>query len=209
MHGLRGCPGHWVFICFSVLPVGRVLGGIGMRGVGKEWVNWKSLTVSDSLQPHGLYSPWNSPGQNTGGGSHSLLQGIFPTQGSSPGLPHCRWLLNQLSHQGSPRILEWAAYPFSRGSSWPRTRTGVSCMVGGFFISWAMREAHRKGVGAFKKGDIFLNTLRSQVKELHRQKIGMEGSTGWQRGFKCRWAHIIQKLLCFQVHIPSPCSISA
>ena len=83
----------------------------------------------------GLYSPWNSPGQNTGGGSHSLLQGIFPTQGSSPGLPHCRWLLNQLSHQGSPRILEWAAYPFSRGSSWPRTRTGVSCMVGGFFIS--------------------------------------------------------------------------
>ena len=52
--------------------------------------------VSDSLQPHGLYSPWNSSGQNTGVGSHSLLQGIFPTQGSNPGLPHCRQILYQL-----------------------------------------------------------------------------------------------------------------
>ena len=43
--------------------------------------------VSDSLRPHGLYSPWNSPGQNIGVGSFSLLQGIFPTQGSHPGLP--------------------------------------------------------------------------------------------------------------------------
>ena len=61
--------------------------------------------VSDSLQPHGLYSPWNSPGQNTGVDSLSLLQGIFPTQGSNPGLPHCRWILYQLSHQGSPSFL--------------------------------------------------------------------------------------------------------
>ena len=57
--------------------------------------------VSDSLRAHGLYSPWNSPGQNTGVGSHSLLQGIFSTQGSNPGLPHCRQILYQLSHQGS------------------------------------------------------------------------------------------------------------
>ena len=56
---------------------------------------------------------WNSPGQNTGVGSLSLLQGIFPTQGLNPGLPHCRWILYQLSHQGSPRILECVAYPFS------------------------------------------------------------------------------------------------
>ena len=61
--------------------------------------------MSDSLQPHGLYSPWNSPGQNTEVGSLSLLQGIFPTQGSNPGLPHCRQILYQLSHKGSPRIL--------------------------------------------------------------------------------------------------------
>ena len=46
-------------------------------------------------------SPWDSPGQNTGVGSLSLLQGIFPTQGSNPGLPHCRQILYQLSHQGS------------------------------------------------------------------------------------------------------------
>ena len=55
--------------------------------------------MSDSLQPHGLYSPWNSPGQNTGVGSLSLLQVIFPTEGSNPSLPHCRWILYQLSHQ--------------------------------------------------------------------------------------------------------------
>ena len=70
-----------------------------------------------TLRPHGPDSPWNSPGQNTGVGSPSLLQGIFPTQGLNPGLPHCGWILYQLSHTGSPRILEWVAYPFSRGSS--------------------------------------------------------------------------------------------
>ena len=58
-------------------------------------------TISSSFRPHGLYSPWNSPGQNTGVGSCSLLQGIFPTQGSNPSLPRCRWILNQLSHHGS------------------------------------------------------------------------------------------------------------
>ena len=50
-----------------------------------------------------LNSPWNSPGQNTGVGSLSLLQGIFPTQGWNPGLLPCRWILYQLSHQGSPK----------------------------------------------------------------------------------------------------------
>ena len=56
--------------------------------------------LSDSLQPHGLYSPWNSPGQNTGVGSLSLLQGIFPTQESNRGLQYCKWILYQLSYQG-------------------------------------------------------------------------------------------------------------
>ena len=91
--------------------------------------------MSNSLRPHGLYSPWNSPGQNTGVGSLSLLQGIFPAQGSNPGLPHCRQILYQLSHKGSPRILEWVAYPFSSGSSQSRNRTGVSCIAGGFFTN--------------------------------------------------------------------------
>ena len=129
---------------------------------------------SDSLQAYGLYSTWNSPGQNTGVvafrspgdlpnpgikprspalqanslpaepqgkpnnagvGSLSLLQGIFPTQVLNPGLPHCRQILYQLSHKGSPRILGWVAYPFSRGSSQPRNRTGVSCIAGRVFTN--------------------------------------------------------------------------
>jgi len=88
--------------------------------------------VSDSLQPHRLYSPLNSPGQNTRVGSLSLLQGIFPTHGSNPGLLHCRQILYQLSHKGSPRIVEWVAYPFSSRSSRPRNQTRVSCIAGGF-----------------------------------------------------------------------------
>ena len=71
-----------------------------------RWVKLsKSCSVvSDSLWPHGLYSPWNSAGQNTGVGSLSLLQGIFPTQGSNPGLLHCRQILYQLSHKGSQKL---------------------------------------------------------------------------------------------------------
>ena len=109
----------------------------------------------ETLQPHRLHSPWNSLGQNAGVdslsryslgqnigvGSLSVLQGIFPMQGSNPGLLHCRRILYQLSHKGSPRILEWVAYPFSRGSSWPRNQTRVSCIAGGFFTNWAIREA--------------------------------------------------------------------
>ena len=88
-----------------------------------------------------IYSPWNSPGQNTGVDSLSLLQGIFPTQGLNPGLLNCRQILYQLSHKGSPRILEWVAYPFSSGPSKARNRTRVSCTAGGFFTNWAIREA--------------------------------------------------------------------
>ena len=58
--------------------------------------------MSDSLWPHGLYNPWNSLGQNTGVGSFSLLRGIFTTQGSNPGLPHCRWILLPAEPQGKP-----------------------------------------------------------------------------------------------------------
>ena len=68
-----------------------------------------------------------SPGQNTGVGSFSHLQRIFPTQESNPGLPHCRWIFYQLSHKRSPRIPKWVAYPFSSRSSQPRSWTSVSC----------------------------------------------------------------------------------
>ena len=110
---------------------------------------WKSLSCVWLCNP-GLYSPWNSPHQNTGVGSLSLLQGIFPTQKLNPGLPHCRQILYKLSHQGSPRKLEWVAYPFSRGSFQPRNHTGVSWFVGGFFTSWATREAHKKISSRYK-----------------------------------------------------------
>ena len=89
------------------------------------WINENEScsVVSDSLQPHELYSPWNSPGQNTSVDSLSLLHGIFPTQELNWSLLHCRRILYQQSHQGIPRILEWAAYPFCSGSSRPRNRT--------------------------------------------------------------------------------------
>ena len=97
--------------------------------------------MSDSSKSLGLYSPWNSPGQNTGVGRIFLLQGIFQTQGLNPGLPHCKRIIYQLNHQGSPRILEWVANPFSSRSFWPRNRTRVSGIAGGFFTNWAIREA--------------------------------------------------------------------
>ena len=96
------------------------------------------LVVSDSATPWTIQSmEFSRPEYRVG--SLALLQGIFPTQGSNPGLLHCRQILYQLSHKGSPRILEWVAYPFSRGSSWPRNRTRVSCIAGRFFTSWATR----------------------------------------------------------------------
>ena len=73
--------------------------------------------------------------------ARSLIQGIFPTQGLNTGLWHRRWILYQLSHQGSPRILGWVAYPFSSGFSQPRNQTGVSCTTGRFFTSWDTRES--------------------------------------------------------------------
>ena len=69
----------------------------------KKWSESCSV-VSNSLQPHRLYSPWNSLSQNIGTGSLSLLQGIFPTQESNQGLLHCRKILCQLSHKGSPGV---------------------------------------------------------------------------------------------------------
>ena len=94
-------------------------------------------TLCDPMDcsPPGSSVHGDSPGKNAGVGCHAFLQGIFPTQGSNPGLPHCRQILYYLSHQGSPRILEWVAYPFSSGSSQPRNRTRVSCIACGFFTN--------------------------------------------------------------------------
>ena len=99
------------------------------------YINFNSSIIYNCQDMEAIYSPLDSPGQNTGVSSLSLLQGIFPTQGSNPGLLHCGQILYQLSHQGSPRILEWVAYPISSGASQPRNQTGVSCIAGRFFTS--------------------------------------------------------------------------
>ena len=106
-------------------------------------VTQSSLTLCDPMDysRQGFSVHGDSPGKNTGVGCHVFLQRIFPTQGLNPGLLHCRRILYCLSHQGSPRKLEWVAYPFSRRSSWPSNRTRISLIAGGLFTSWASREA--------------------------------------------------------------------
>ena len=132
-------PSGVIFDCVLSRPLSLTL----ILKMGTFLFKWSESpsVVYDSLQPGGLYNPWNSQGQNTAVGSFSLLRGIFPTQGANLGLPHYRKIFYQLSHKGSPRILEWVVYPFSSGSSWPRNQTGISYIAGGFFTDWAIREA--------------------------------------------------------------------
>ena len=85
--------------------------------------------------------PGDSPGKTIGVGCHALLQGIFLTQGLNPRLLHCRGSLHYLSHQGSPRILDWVAYPFTTATFRLRNQTRVSCIAGWCFTSWATRES--------------------------------------------------------------------
>ena len=87
-----------------------------------------TLCDTTDCSPPGSSVHEDSPVKKTGVGGRALLQGIFPTQGSNPGLPYCRQILYHLSHQGSPRILEWVAYTFSRGSSQPRDQAHMSCI---------------------------------------------------------------------------------
>ena len=96
--------------------------------------------------------PWaiHYPGCNTGVCSLSLLWRIFSTQRLNPFLPHWRWILYQLSHKGSPRILEWITYPISSGSSSPRSWTGVSCIADRFCETWTIKKAEHWRIDAFK-----------------------------------------------------------
>ena len=99
----------------------------------EKW-KWKLLIcVWLFVTPWAIYSPWNSPGQNTGVGSLSLLQGIFPTQGSN-------WVDSLPAElQGNPKNTGVGSYPFSSGSSWPGNWTRDSWIAGGFFTNWAIR----------------------------------------------------------------------
>ena len=99
------------------------------------------------LQANFLPAEPQGKSKNTQVGSLSLLQSIFPIQGSNPGLSYCRQILYQLNHKGNPRILEWVAYPFSKGSSPPRNRTRASCTAGIF-------KYKRKGIIQEKQSTI-------------------------------------------------------
>ena len=113
---MRSCLRCWKYIRkpnnqVPVVPVGEEEGSMTQESSIETYtcvLSAKSLQLCLTLcnpmdcSLPGSLCPWNSPGQNTGVGCHSLLQGIFPTQGSNPGFPHCRQILYHLSHQGSP-----------------------------------------------------------------------------------------------------------
>ena len=100
------------------------------------------LCVPMDCSPPGSPAHGDSLGKDTGVSCHALLYGVLLAQGSNTGLTQCKRILYHLSQKGSSRILEWVAYSFSRGNSWSRNWTGVSCIAGGFFTSWATREAN-------------------------------------------------------------------
>ena len=130
--------------------------------------------------PPGSSVHGDSPGKNTGVGCHVLLQGILPTQGLNPGLPHCSWILYHLSHLGGPWIQEWVAYPFSRGPSLPRNWNGVSYIAGRSFTNWATREAQKYKLTEHV-GRSFSNEARS---------TGMINK--WTLSFSKEWNHFLQ-----------------
>ena len=118
-------------------------------------------TIDDSLL-HGLYSLWNSPGQNAEVGSRSLLHGIFLTQGSNPGFPHCRWILYQLSYQGSPGPL--IACMRRHSVPWSKKELGRSP------LSMKSRVGSTSGI-APGRGVCILDSLRTFITILKQ--------TGW------------------------------
>ena len=97
--------------------------------------------VSNSLRLHGLHSPWDSPGQNTGVGSFFPSPGHLPNPGIKPKSPVLQADSLSTEPQEKTENMEWVAYPFSRESSWPRNQTGVACIAGRFFTNGAIREA--------------------------------------------------------------------
>ena len=112
-----------VFYNLNSIPIGLLNTLPNQRQRPTFLWQWKSLSpvwlfVTPCDPP---YSPWNSLDQNI--------------------IKLLKWILYQLSYKGSPKILEWVANPFSRGSSQPRNQTEVFCTASGFFTNWAMREA--------------------------------------------------------------------
>ena len=96
----------------------------------------------DCSSPASFLCPWVFSRQEYWSGLLCPPSGDLPNPGIKPWSPTLQQILYHLSHQRSPRILEWVAYPFSRASSCPRNWTRASCIAGRFFTSWATREVH-------------------------------------------------------------------
>ena len=126
-------------------------------GIGMCLVAQSCLTLCDPMDcsPPGSSVPGDSLGKNTRVGYHALFQGISPTQGLNPGLPHCRRILSHLSHRGSTHVYTcwslshvrrlatpWTVAhqpPLSMGFSWlsPQTKSQVCGYLGNFWMwSW-------------------------------------------------------------------------
>ena len=155
--------------------------------------------MSDSLQPYVLQSvrplcPWNSPGKNTGVGSHFLLQGIFPTQGSNPGLLHCREILYCLSYQGSPwwvdvSVALWCntCHVRSRRGCWGRKEVKKDFLENSFKLSWRVSSHHLemrvKKVAGVLKVVQFICAVRWRVGndgiEINTQAISFQSTLGY------------------------------
>ena len=152
-------------------------------------------------------TPWNSPGQNTGVGSLSLHQGIFPTQGLNLGLSHCRWIIYLLRQKGNLGILEWVAYPFSNGSSQPRNQTRVSCAAGRFFSNWAIRES--QFILRYNLHIIYPTIWSTELKELwqirrHTMLTTMQSRTllsPWHKTGKTQsmWSWLLGPGVCYSI----------
>ena len=149
------------------------------------------------MRPHGLYSPWNSPGQNTGVGSLSLLQGIFPTQRSNPGLPHCRRVLYQLTTRGVPserrprlNILVFQCFPVT-GFKNPvqfNLQGGRIFLPSTFFflsMKWKIPEEIHSGFtcGAIRARALYPGTPSALVSEVSSLFSVQPVATGWATNF--------------------------
>ena len=134
-----------------------------------KWVKVAQLGLT--LRPHGLYSPWNSPGQNTGVGSLSLFQGVFPTQGSNPDLPHCGQIF----------------------TSWTTRETQVSHTAGGSLPAEPQGKPKNTGVGSLPLLQQIFLTQELNWSLLHCRwilyQLSYQGSS-----LKIHWWGIINKI---------------
>ena len=153
----------------------------------------------DPMEPARLLCPWNSPGKNTRVGGHSLLQEVFPTQGSNPGLLHCRQILYHLTHQGVtlknlliPQLnwyrslkdaywqyhVSYSKYKSQKRHTRPTIISNMSCIAPSTFFSSACELSFVKLLTSF-----YINMHRPEFKKKPVQNYNIPN-----------WWHIYKKL---------------